>query len=202
MLGALLGPTRAAAVDLDDDVAIPLPEERPALLAGTFEVGTLSTLSPGSFCPGAGACVLGGGVALGASVGRRWASGLGVALGYDLWLLDSGGVYEVLVVQSVSAAVRYVALPRVRVHPFVEGRVGALALGGSFRVGALGASMEPRLGLEFELTERIAVSGALGVRWMVATPFTTPNDGVLRGGSGPPGVSLAVSLGLVVLQAS
>ncbi len=200
-LGLLLamGAPRVGA-EPPEEIPIPLPEDRPARLGGEFQLVTSSPLSGGAFCPAGAACILGGGIALGAGVGRRWTSGLSLALAYELWLLDSGGVFEVFVVQSVSAALRFTALPSWRTHPFLEGRAGAAAMGDSFRVGALGALFESRVGVDLELTARAAVTGFIGLRWLLSTPFTTPNDGVRRGEFGGPATALTLGVGLLVVQ--
>ncbi len=197
----LVASSRTGHAEPDPQVPIPLPRDRPARLGGEFQLVTTSPLSGGALCPVGAECILGGGVALGAGVGRRWASGLSLGLSYELWLLDSGGVFEVFVVQSISAAVRLGFLPGRRAHPFVEGRAGAAVMGGSFRVGALGALFEPRVGVDLELTERTAITGFLGLRWLLSSPFTTSNDGVRRGEFGGPALAMTLGVGLLVVQA-
>ncbi|MCC6875476.1 MAG: hypothetical protein IT378_14305, partial [Sandaracinaceae bacterium] len=154
----------------------PAPEARePELLIGVH-LGFVAPVVRSDICPGDTPCVLGGGAVVGAEVERRWAFGLGVLVGYDLWFVEAGGVFELGVVQLVRAGARYTFDTGTLVHPSVQIGAGALVFGDTFLISTVGGEVELGAGCEIELTDSVGLS--LGARgWIFTTsPFTTGRD--------------------------
>ncbi|MCA9580154.1 MAG: hypothetical protein KC416_00075 [Myxococcales bacterium] len=175
------------------------PSSLPPVFAVEAHASFVVPVSRVSLCPRAAECVFHGGFGVGGRVERRWASGLGLGLGYELWLLDSGAVYEIGVAQSVLLMGRYTLFDSHRLHPSLGLAAGPMIFGDTFGVATLGVNFIVSAGLEIELTEAISIS--LGVPWHVflTGPFTTPADGVARAEEGA-NTAFALHVGLLVLD--
>lgn len=130
-------------------------------------------------CPSGFGCVLGAGFAAGAFVERRAADGLGLLVGYQVWLLDTSGVYEVAAIHTIRLGLRWVIDSRTRVHPFLEVMGGALIFTDPGQAQTGGGLLSLGAGAEIELTETVAVTVALDV-WAMAIGAFRTRDGALR----------------------
>ena len=153
----------------------------------------------GPLCPEGSACPFENGGGLGAFLERRLASGLGLGIAFDLWLLNGSGVYELTVVQSISGRLRYALLPELSLHPFVWIGAGGFVLGDSFGIATGGGSLDLGAGAELELTRSMAATATLGGRLMVLVPFTSQTDDLARAQSFGVTASLMLQFGLVFL---
>jgi hypothetical protein len=203
ILFALLVP--CAALAQNETTHVPLPPDpghrEPELLIGVH-MGLVVPISRSDICPGGTFCVLGGGASVGAEVERRWPFGLGVLVGYDLWFVESGGVFELGVVQLARAGLRYVFDTGSIFHPSVQAGAGALVFGDTFSVSTVGGEVELGVACEIELTESVAL--AIGTRgWLFTTsPFTTGRDRAARSESLGLNATLQIDIGLTILAAS
>ncbi len=176
------------------------PDELDPLLAVEVHVAAVFPVARRPLCPPGSACVFAGGGGVGAGIERRWPTGVALGLAYDAWFLDSNSLYELGVMQMLSARLRYYFLPDGVLHPFVTGAVGALIFGDTLRIATVGVAVEPSVGAEIELTESIGLTAALPWRFFTTSPFQTTRDRVDR--AEDPGVNVAVSfqLGLVIVD--
>lgn len=205
-LGSALVAARARASD--DDAAPargahhvdppPAPESHPATLAVDVHVGAAAPLERSAICPAGAGCVLGAGVGVGAQIERRAADGVGLFAGYDFWLLDSGGVYEIGALHALRGGVRWVIDAATLVHPFVQGSIGFLAFGDTADAAALGGLITAGAGVEIELTESVAFVSALDA-WVLSTGPFRAHDGVLRSDPFGVNVALQITVGVAVL---
>ena len=191
MVGALFCPAKGRA---DDFEQIPEPSpSRPAIWAeahGDFviPVETSSLCPPGVFC----VFKLGGGV--GGVLGARWRRGIGLGFGYDVWFMDSDGVYDVASLQSVLAVFQAGLLPTRRLHPVIRIDGGLAMFGQTFRAQALGGIGGVAVGVEVEVTTRTVANVMLGAHFFGVQTFVSPQDGAQRGGNGVD-VALTIRLG-------
>lgn len=151
-------------------------------------------------CPDGAKCVFAGGGGVGIGVERRWPAGLTLGLGYDAWFLDSNNVYELGVMQMLSARVRYYFMQPSIVHPFLGAGVGALIFGDTLEIATLGVAAVGTLGLEWELTEAIALTVAIPVRFFTTSSFQTRRDRVDRAEDPGLNVAASVQFGLVIVE--
>ena len=95
-LGLLSATTaHAQAGGSTDEFEIPpAPGDAPPRLAFDVHTGFSAPLRNSSLCPKDVGCVLQSGGGVGGSAERRWPSGIGLMLAYDLWFLDTDSVYE------------------------------------------------------------------------------------------------------------
>lgn len=178
------------------------PEELDPLLSVEVHVAAVVPVTRKPLCPpDVERCVFRGGGGVGGSIERRWPTGLALGLGYDAWFLDSDNVYELGVMQMLSARLRYYFLRESVLHPFVAGGAGALIFGDTLQIATVGVGVEAAVGVEIELTETIALAGVLPWRFFTTSPFQTTRDRAER--AQEPGVNVAVSfqVGLVVVTA-
>jgi hypothetical protein len=148
-------------------------------------------------CPSGPDCVLGLGAGVGAQLEWRTAERIGLFLGYDFWVLDAAGVFEVGALHAVRGGVRYVIDDSMRVHPFVDAAVGFLAFGDTATVATAGGGITLGAGAEVEISEAVAFVGAAEA-WLFATaPFAT-RDGALRAADFGVDVVVQVTVGIAV----
>lgn len=166
-----------------------VPPPSPSTLAPTYHLevhgAAMLPIERQNVCPPAAAiprvgCVLGAGFGVGGLVERRGADGVGLLVGYQVWLLDSGAVYEVGAVHTLRIGVRWVIDATARVHPFLEVLIGALLLTdpGEARTG--GGLLSLGAGMEVELTETVAVTVGLDLWAFAVGTFRSTRDDVLR----------------------
>jgi hypothetical protein len=189
-----------AAADADADAAAdgsatlsleppPPPEQRASLFGGELHFQIVLPVAD-ALCPTGESCLLNGGFGIGGSIERRWSFGGALLLGYDLALLDAGGIYEVSTLQTVRIGVKWVVpLDRV-LKPYVELAVGALLFGDTFGVATAGGALQVGVGGELELTEALALTGGLVFRGFTTGAFISTTDRVPRGRD--PGANLAL----------
>ena len=207
---ALVAPATAAAQiedggdgDGDADAAFelpPVPTDVDPVLAVDVHFAAVFPILRDPLCPAAEKCVFAGGGGVGLGVERRWPTGVSLGLGYDAWFLDSNNVYELAVMQMLSARVRYLLLSESIVHPVIGAAIGALVFGDTLEIATLGVAGVASVGLEWELTESIALLLLLPVRFFTTSSFQTRRDRVER--AEEPGLNIAASLqfGLVIVE--
>ncbi len=180
-------------------VAPPPPQQAhaPFVLVEIRALG-VAPIARDALCPSGASCVFGPGVGVGASVERRSSDRFGMWAGYDVWLLDSGGVYELGTVHSFRGGVRHVFDDVTRVHPFVSGGLALLAFGDTAGVRALGAGVSIGVGAELEISEAVALVGNFET-WAFGTEAFTSREGVRRAAEPGVNVALQLSLGVSVL---
>ena len=205
---AVLGPLPASAQESAGAARArhveppPAPIDRdPELLVGVRLAG-MFPLEKTDICPGDSLCVLGAGAAAGIEIERRWPFGLGVLVGYDAWFVDSGGVFELGVVQAVRAALRYVFAYEHQWHPSVHIGAGALVFGDSGLVSTIGGALEAGAGLELELTESVSLDAGLSGWLFTTSPFITGRDRTRRSEGLGLNFALQVHVGLVIVASS
>ena len=67
-------------------------------------------------CPNGHECVMNAGVAIGVTVEQRWPDRVGLLLSYDAWVVDSDSLFEIGLMHSFRAGVRYVLDDSLNVH--------------------------------------------------------------------------------------
>lgn len=174
----------------------PAPELAKPRLTFDVHVGFSAPLNNHPLCPAGAGCVLKSGGGVGGSAERRWAGGLGVLVGYDLWFLDSDSVYELGVQQILRAGLRYTMPTSVVFHPVFELSGGLMVYGDTFRIATAGALLEGLVGSEFELSAAFGLRAGLGVRVFSHSPFRTERDDVQRGKHGLFSENIFLQVGL------
>ena len=204
---ALLVPARALAQIEQggdgDDLGFelpPVPIDIDPVLAVDVHFAAVFPIVRDPLCPADEKCVFAGGGGVGLGVERRWPTGVSLGLGYDAWFLDSNNVYELAVMQMLSARVKYYLLPESIVHPVVGAGIGALVFGDTLEIATLGVAGIASVGLEWELTESIALLVSVPFRFFTTSSFQTRRDRVER--AEEPGLNIAASLqfGLVIVE--
>lgn len=180
----------------------PAPEAREPELIAQVHLGTVIPLERTDICPGESLCVLGGGAIVGVEIERRWPFGLGVLVGYDAWFVDSGGVFELGVVQIVRAGVQYVFADEWSIHPAIHLGVGALVFGDTLLVSTVGGAAEVGASAELELTESVAITFGAQAWLFTTTPFTTGRDRTRRSEGLGLNAALQLNVGLSILAES
>lgn len=160
----------------------PPPMQVAPRLALEVHTGLTLPLDNDALCPVAAGCVLQSGGGIGVSVERRWPTGFGGLLAYDVWFLDSDSVYELAVQQLFRAGARYTMPTDFVFHPIFELSLGVMGLGDIFRIATAGLLIQTFSGVETELTESVGVRVGMGLRAFSHSPFRTQRDGVRRGG--------------------
>ncbi len=174
----------------------PPPEQRASLFGGELHVQVVLPLAD-ALCPGGHNCLLNGGFGIGGTIERRWSFGGALLLGYDLALLDAGGIYEVSTLQTVRVGVKWVVPLDRRLKPYLEIAIGALVFGDTFGLATAGGALQLGLGGELELSERLALTGGLVFRGFTTGAFISTTDSVPRGRD--PGTSLALLVQVGIL---
>lgn len=180
----------------------PAPDRHHPLLLAQFQLGAVVPLERTDICPGDSLCVLGAGGTFGIEIERRWPFGLGVSVAYDAWFVDSGGVFELGVVQIVRAALRYVFAYEWLVHPAVHVGAGALVFGDSLLVSTVGGAVEAGVSAEIELSESVALTAGARAWLFTTSPFTTDRDRTLRSNGLGLNAALQFDAGLLIVTAS
>lgn len=176
----------------------PAPEEHPPTLSVEVHGGAEVPLERGAICPAAAGCVLGAGVVAGVRIERRSSDRVGLFAGYDFWLLDSDGVFELGALHAVRAGIRYVLDDSMLVHPFIEGAIGFLAFGDTANVVTLGGLVSAGAGAELELSESVAFVTSLEAWFLSTGPFTT-REGATRADPFGVNIALQITIGVSVL---
>lgn len=180
----------------------PAPEAREPELLAQVHLGTVIPLERTDICPGDSLCVLGAGGTTGVEIERRWPFGLGILVAYDLWFVDSGGVFELGVVQIIRAALRYAFADELSIHPAIHLGAGALVFGDTILVSTVGGAVEAGASAEIELTESVAVTFAAEAWFFTTSPFTTDRDRTMRSEGLGINVALQLNVGLSILAES
>ncbi len=155
-------------------------------------------LERSAICPAGAGCVLGAGVVAGVRIERRSSDRVGLFAGYDFWLLDSDGVFELGALHAVRAGIRYVLDDSMMVHPFIEAAIGFLAFGDTANVVTLGGLVSAGGGAELELSESVAFVASLEA-WLLSTgPFQT-REGAIRADPFGVNIALQITIGVSVL---
>jgi hypothetical protein len=159
----------------------PAPAQAPPRLAFDVHTGFSAPLRNTSLCPPNAGCVMQSGGGVGGSAERRWASGIGIMVAYDLWFLDTDSVYELGVQQLLRAGLRYTMPTDIVFHPVFEVTGGFMGYGDTFAIATVGVLAQVMAGAEVELTAAFGLRVGLGVRAFSHTKFRTERDGVQRG---------------------
>ena len=157
------------------------PPAREGLFGIGMETGMVIPLSTHRLCPDGYACIADFGWAVGLNFSYRWANGIGLGFGYELWLLSANGVYETSVPQMFMGLLQYSFLPNHATHPLIRLRGGFLVLGPSFRIATMGGTAEIGAGAEVELSPNTVFTFLVTGNLLRTRSFTTPADGALRG---------------------
>ena len=180
-----LSTSRARASDLpepsDTFQVPPPPAEAAPRLAVELHTVLTRPLDNRGLCPAGAGCVLKTGGGVGVSIERRYPTGFGAVLAYDVWFLDSDAVYELAVQQVVRGGFRYTTPTDYVFHPIFEVTLGATGLGDIFRIQTGGVLVQGFSGVETELTESYGVRFGIGMRAFTHSAFRTSRDGVRRG---------------------
>jgi hypothetical protein len=179
----------------------PPPDSLGPHRVGEFYMSFVFPVARDPLCPADAACIFGGGGGVGALTEWRWPRGPAVGFGYDLWFLNGNAVFELTTVQFLKAHFRYYGLKEKLAHPFVGVGLGFLLLGDVFRRNAVGAGVEGTVGVELELTSRLAFTSQLSLRAFATNGFRSRSDGVDRAVDFGVDVAASLTFGLVLLQA-
>jgi hypothetical protein len=194
----------ATSIARAQDAELEIPPDPIALdpvLSGSVYTGLVFPVERSALCPGESDCVFLPGGAVGLFVERRWPSGPALGLGYEVWFVDSSGVYELGIMQELRAQVRYSFLQSSNFHPFIGLGIGALIFGDTLKIATAGVAIDLLLGLELELTEVIGVYIGLPWRFFRTTPFTTPRDRVRRADAEGINIATSVIVALTITEA-
>jgi hypothetical protein len=171
------------------------PPAREGAFAIGPETGMVIPLSTNRLCPEGYGCIADLGWAVGLNFSYRWAKGIGLGFGYELWLLTANGVYETSVPQMFTGLLQHSFLPARATHPLIRLRGGFLILGPSFRVATMGGMAEIGVGAEVELSHNTVFSFLVTGNLLRTRSFTTPGDGALRGVDAPLDAMLVLRVG-------
>lgn len=191
----------AAQSDAEEFELPPPPDSLGPHRVGEFYLPFVFPVARDPLCPEDAACIFGGGGGVGALTEWRWPKGPAVGFGYDLWFLNGNAVYELTTVQFLKAHFRYYGLREKLAHPFIGAGLGFLLLGDVFRRNAVGAGLEGTVGVELELTSRLAFTSQLSLRVFATNGFRSRSDGVDRAVDFGVDVAASLTFGLVLLEA-
>ncbi len=155
----------------------------------------------GTICPSGSSCVLGGGFGAGAFLLRRSPDGIGLLVGYEVWLLDGGGVYEVGALHSLRLGVRWTLDNSSIVQPLIQATAGALLLTDPAQASTAGGLLTAGAGMEIELTRDVALNLSAELAFFSVAAFRT-RDGADRASDFGVNVALETTAGLVVVLGS
>jgi hypothetical protein len=178
----------------------PAPEDEEPVLAVEVHVGAVVPIVNQALCPEATRCVFGGGAGIGASVERRFAEGYGIALGYDAWFLESSGLYELPTLQILRASVRFAFYTERLMHLVLEGGLGALVFGDTFRISSAGGALHLGVTGELELTESIAFTLGVVARVFTTSGFLALTDETGRRLGDGANAGLALQAGILIVD--
>jgi hypothetical protein len=194
-LAALSGVQSARAQDFEPP---PPPDELPAIVVGTVWFSAVFPLVNDHTCPADADCVLNGGGGIGAGVERRWAKGLAIGLEYEAWFLNSSGIYELGIMQALTAYARHLLMRDSALHPYLGAGIGGVIFGDTLRVATVGLALNLLSGFEWEISETVSVLVALVGRLVSIETFTTPADGVQRSSGFGIDAFLGLRLGVTI----
>jgi hypothetical protein len=177
----------------------PAPSEAAPRHVLDVHFGVSTALQNESLCPAGSGCVFQSGGGIGASLERRWPTGFGAMLGFDLWFLDTDSVYELGVQQALRAGARYTMPTDILFHPVFELSLGATGYGDTFSIATVGFVAQAFAGGEIELSETFGLIGGFGLRAFSHSEFRTERDRILRGRDGVFSEALFFQLGLTVM---
>jgi hypothetical protein len=177
LVAAALAPSLAAAQPFQPP---PEPNELPAVVSGTIWFSAVFPLVNGHTCPSTGDCVLNGGGGIGGGIERRWPTGLTIGLEYEAWFLNSSGIYELGIMQALTAYARHLLLRDNIIHPYLGAGIGGVIFGDTLRVDTVGLAINLLSGIEWEISEDVSVVVSLVGRLVALDVFTTDADGVQR----------------------
>ena len=177
----------------------PAPSKAAPRLSLDVHAAISGMLNNDSLCPSGAGCVMHGGGGIGATIERRWPSGLGAFAGYDAWFLDSDSVYELGVQQALRGGARYTLPNDIVLHPVFELSLGVMGYGDTFRVATVGMLIQPFAGAELELSDWVGLRAGVGLRAFSHSEFRTERDAVLRGNNGLFSESVYFEFGLTVM---
>ena len=178
----------------------PVPERSVPVLVGEFNAMLIIPAETSGLCPSSGRCLLGVGAGISALFERRVPRGLGIGIGYDLWLLDGNSIWQTPVAQSFTLGLRYWFMPESQLHPVVGISAGVMLLGETFEVATWGGLVDLKVGGEAELSTRVGFSFGMLARLYTLDSFVSEPDGTLRAGGFDVDLMVGLSVGLVVLE--
>ncbi len=176
----------------------PEPDDLPAVVTGTVWFSAVFPLVNEHSCPASADCVLGGGGGIGGGIERRWPAGFSVGLEYEAWFLNSAGIYELGIMQALSAYARYQLLRDNVIHPYIGAGIGGVIFGDTLRVDTVGLALNLLTGVEWEVSTTVSVVLALVGRLVTLDAFTTDADGVARADGFGVDAFLGLRLGVAI----
>lgn len=191
---ALAAPRAAAA----DGLEVHPAEEQDWVYALEVHGALVLPFERSTVCPSGGDCVLGNGFGVGGFFVGRSPDGVGLIAGYEVWLLDGGGVYEIAALHSIRLGVRWILDLSSRAQPFLQGTIGAALLTDPGQATTAGGLVTLGGGLEVELTETVSLTFGAELAFLSVAPFST-RDGLARARDFGVNVGLEVHGGVVVL---
>jgi len=192
-----LGITTARA----DGLEVYAPLEQEPVWALEVHASAIFPLERGAICPSGSSCLLGGGFGAGAYLLRRDPDGIGLLVGYQVWLLDGGGVYEVGALHSLRLGVRWTIDNSSIVQPLLQATVGAVLLTDPAQATTAGGVVAGGAGMEIELAPDVSLSLTAELAFFSVAAFQT-RDGAVRAADFGVNVALETSAGLVVVLGS
>ncbi len=181
---------------------LPNPRREGPALNGEVHISMVFPVRTHHLCPDGAACILGSGVGVWGIVERRWSSGIALGVGYEVWFLGAGGVYELTVLQSLQGRMRYFFLQNKRLHPFLGLGLGLLTIGdGLTRYATIGGALEGTAGIEIELTITLALVLSVSGRMFTTAPFKSPNDNVRRADGFGLDAAVSAQAGFTIFEA-
>lgn len=191
-------PARADGEDAHHVVAPPAPHEHGATLSVEVHGSVEGPILRDTICPPGHDCVLGLGLGIGAQI--EWRSSDRIALfgGYDFWMIDASGVYELGALHALRGGIRYVLDDSLVVHPFLDVALGVLAFGDTASVATGGGVVTLGGGAEIELSESVAFVTSAEAWLLAMGPFGT-RDGAVRSAGFGVDVAVQLTLGVSVL---
>jgi len=192
-----LGITTARA----DGLEVYAPLEQEPVWALEVHASAIFPIERGAICPSGSSCLLGGGFGAGAYLLRRDPDGIGLLVGYQVWLLDGGGVYEVGALHSLRLGVRWTIDNSSIVQPLLQATVGAVLLTDPAQATTAGGVVAGGAGMEIELAPDVSLSLTAELAFFSVAAFQT-RDGAVRAADFGVNVALETSAGLVVVLGS
>ena len=132
---------------------------------------------------------------------RRSPDGIGLLVGYEVWLLDGGGVYEIAALHALRLGLRWTLDVRSRVQPFLQATAAALLLTDPGQATSGGGGITVGGGMEIEMTADVSFALAAELAFLSVGAFQT-RDGVLRARDFGVNVALEMTAGLVIVLGS
>lgn len=184
-----------------DGLEVYAPLEQEPVWALEVHASAIFPIERGAVCPSGSSCVLGGGFGAGAYLLRRSPDGIGLLVGYEVWLLDGGGVYEVGALHSLRLGVRWTIDNSSIVQPLLQATVGAVLLTDPGQASTAGGLVATGTGMEIELSRDVALSLTAELAFFSVAAFRT-RDGAERAADFGVNVALETTAGLVVVLGS